>query len=72
VVPRRLLHEIDRPGGNFFVNRLHAFCGQRASVFTLLFADFTEARIDGLIVRIRREAVQHTAWAEVSLEGRLL
>ena len=46
--------------------------GQRAGVFAFLLADLAEARIDGRVVLIRREAVQHAARAELRLEGRIL
>ena len=63
---------VERPGGDFLVHRLHALVGQRAGVLALLLADLAEARVDGRIVLVRRKAVQHAARAELRLEGRVL
>ena len=49
----RLVHEVERAGGDFLVDRLHALLGQRAGVFAFLLADLAEARVDGRIVRRR-------------------
>ena len=68
---RRLIHEVDCPGGDLLVHRLHALVRQRAGVFALLLADFAEARIVSRIVLVRRETVQHAARAELRLESRV-
>ena len=63
---------VERPGGDFFVHRLHALPGERTGVLDRLLADLAEARVIGGIVLVRREAVQDAARAELRLEGRVL
>jgi enolase len=43
------LHEIERLGSDFLVDRLHAFLGQRAGVLEGLFADLAVATSAGQI-----------------------
>ena len=51
------LHEVDRVGGDFLVNRFHALLGQRAGILDGLLADLAETRVIGRIVLVRRVAV---------------
>ena len=68
----RLVHELDRVGGDFVVHGFHAFDGQRTGVLNLLSANFAEARIDGRVVFVRRETVNHAARPKLCEECRAL
>ena len=66
------LHEVDRRGRGFVVDRLHALLGQRAGVLDGLLADLAEARIDRGIVPVGGLAFEHAARAVFGEIGRVL
>jgi hypothetical protein len=66
------LHVVDRRGGSFVVDRLHALLGERAGVFDGLFADLAEPRIDGGVVFVGRLALEDAARTELLPVVRIL
>ena len=68
----RLLHEFLGARDEIVVAGFHALPGERAGILDLLLADPAPARLDGRIVRVRREGVHDAARAERLLEVREL
>ena len=67
------LHKFDRAAGNFLVDCLHTFHGERAGILAGLFAPRTETWVGWRrIVRGRGHATQYAAWAKSRPELRVL
>ena len=60
----RLVDEVERPGEELLVDRLHPLPGQRAGVLDLLLADRPEVRGLLRVVLVRRPGVEDAARAE--------
>src|SRR6516165_1587391 len=59
------LHKFDRAAGNFLVDCLHTFHGERAGILAGLFSPRTETWVGWRrIVRGRGHATQYAAWAK--------
>jgi hypothetical protein len=61
IVPGVLFDEFHSPIDELLISRLHPLSSERTGVLANLFAHRAEARIYGLVILIRRYAVQYTA-----------